>query len=291
MGPIDIALWDIAGKVYDAPVYELLGGFRTSLPAYASTYHGDENGGLDEPRGVRRLRRAVQGDGLPGLQDPRLGQRPDRSARPRPCWRHARRVGDDMDLMLDPACEYNTWGDALKVGKACDEAELLLVRGPVQGRRHLGLRAPQAAPDHQDPDPARRARPRPRAARRPDRRRRAPTTSAPTPTTTWRHHRRDEDRPRGGGAWARLRDPRARARRTATAWRRSATPTTTSSGWCTRGLERRSEHCPVYADDYSDDLDAVDEHGHVPVPQGPGLGVQIDWDWVAKAEVGKVVYE
>jgi len=31
------------------------------------------------------------------------------------------RVGDEMDLMLDPACEYETFADALEVGRACDE--------------------------------------------------------------------------------------------------------------------------------------------------------------------------
>jgi L-alanine-DL-glutamate epimerase-like enolase superfamily enzyme len=39
IGPIDVALWDVAGKLYDAPVSELLGGFRRTLPAYASTYY------------------------------------------------------------------------------------------------------------------------------------------------------------------------------------------------------------------------------------------------------------
>jgi D-galactarolactone cycloisomerase len=34
---IDIALWDIAGKHFDAPVYQLMGGaYRTSIPAYAT---------------------------------------------------------------------------------------------------------------------------------------------------------------------------------------------------------------------------------------------------------------
>ena len=49
-GPIDIALWDLAGKKYGTPVARLLGGFRWRLPTYASTYHGQEDrGGLDTP--------------------------------------------------------------------------------------------------------------------------------------------------------------------------------------------------------------------------------------------------
>jgi L-alanine-DL-glutamate epimerase-like enolase superfamily enzyme len=43
---VDIALWDLAGKKLNASVCELLGGYRKRLPAYASTYHGDHNGGL-----------------------------------------------------------------------------------------------------------------------------------------------------------------------------------------------------------------------------------------------------
>ena len=50
IGPVDIALWDFAGKYYDAPIHELLGTYRERLPAYASTYHGDTNGGLETPQ-------------------------------------------------------------------------------------------------------------------------------------------------------------------------------------------------------------------------------------------------
>ena len=46
-GPLDIALWDLAGKKYGASVSELLGGYRKRLPVYASTYLGDSEGGLD----------------------------------------------------------------------------------------------------------------------------------------------------------------------------------------------------------------------------------------------------
>ena len=48
---------------------------------------------------------------------------------------------------------------------------------------------------------------------------------------------------------------------------------------------------PVYACDYSDELDAVDARGHVKVPDGPGLGVPIDWDWVRAHQTDEVVYE
>ena len=42
MAPVDNALWDLAGKYYDAPIYKLLGGYKESVPCYASTYHGDD---------------------------------------------------------------------------------------------------------------------------------------------------------------------------------------------------------------------------------------------------------
>lgn len=48
---------------------------------------------------------------------------------------------------------------------------------------------------------------------------------------------------------------------------------------------------PIYADGYSDELDAIDANGQVPVPTGPGLGVTIDWDWVRAHDINKVVYE
>ena len=46
---VEMALWDLAGKYYQAPIYRLLGGYKERLPCYASTYHGDTSGGLDSP--------------------------------------------------------------------------------------------------------------------------------------------------------------------------------------------------------------------------------------------------
>ena len=46
------------------------------------------------------------------------------------------RVGDRMDLMLDPACELKKFGHALKVGWACDYEEPSgWLRVPISGSK------------------------------------------------------------------------------------------------------------------------------------------------------------
>ena len=42
------------------------------------------------------------------------------------------RVGGKMDLMLDPACSYDTFGDAVKVGRACDDHNFYWYEDPFQ---------------------------------------------------------------------------------------------------------------------------------------------------------------
>jgi L-alanine-DL-glutamate epimerase-like enolase superfamily enzyme len=50
LGPIDVALWDLAGTRYGEPVSALLGGYRESVPAYASTFFADDApDGLNSP--------------------------------------------------------------------------------------------------------------------------------------------------------------------------------------------------------------------------------------------------
>ncbi len=40
-----------------------------------------------------------------------------------------------------------------------------------------------------------------------------------------------------------------------------------------------------------DELDSVDENGCVEVPEGPGLGVAFDRDWIENHKTGEMVYE
>ena len=131
LGPIDVALWDLAGKVYNAPVYELLGGWRKTLPCYASTMHGDRNGGLDSPQAFADFAVKCKEMGYPafkihGWGDYKIDQEIEAVLRVREA------VGPQMDLMADPACEINTWLEAVKLGKACDEANYLWLEDPYK---------------------------------------------------------------------------------------------------------------------------------------------------------------
>jgi L-alanine-DL-glutamate epimerase-like enolase superfamily enzyme len=49
-GALDIAVWDLCAKMKSTSVKSMLGGYRDTLPTYASTYHGQETpGGLCSP--------------------------------------------------------------------------------------------------------------------------------------------------------------------------------------------------------------------------------------------------
>ncbi len=49
---------------------------------------------------------------------------------------------------------------------------------------------------------------------------------------------------------------------------------------------------PIYADRrWLDELDSVDANGCVDVPDGPGLGVPLDWDYINAHKSGETVFE
>ena len=112
-------MWDWQGHALNCSVSTLLGGHRKLLPAYASTYHGDRNGGLDskEAFGEFALHCKEMGYKAFKIHGWHEGNAKEEAA----LVLHVRKVvGDDMALMLDPACELRTFADALYVGRACD---------------------------------------------------------------------------------------------------------------------------------------------------------------------------
>ena len=46
----------------------------------------------------------------------------------------------------------------------------------------------------------------------------------------------------------------------------------------------------IYAN-YVDGLENIDSDGNVDVPEGPGFGVEYDWDWIDSHSNGKKVIE
>jgi L-alanine-DL-glutamate epimerase-like enolase superfamily enzyme len=128
LGPIDVALWDLAGKDYGAPVSELLGGYRERIPAYASTYWGDTEGGLTTPEDYADFAADCADRGYPAFKIHPHGD-PDLDIEI--CEAVAERVGNEMQLMLDPASEYTTFGETLRVGWALDRADFFWYEDPM----------------------------------------------------------------------------------------------------------------------------------------------------------------
>jgi L-alanine-DL-glutamate epimerase-like enolase superfamily enzyme len=274
-GPLDIALWDLAGKKLGASVSELLGGYRARLPAYASTYHGDRNGGLDSKEkyaafaeqchamGYRAFKIHGWNDGNPREEAENL--------------LHVRKVmGDRMTLMIDPACELRTFADALYVGRACDEANYFWYEDPFRDSgtsafAHRKLRE-----------------------------------MIRTPILQTEHVRGVEPKAdflvQGGTDFLRV-DPEydmgitgamkiahlgeafgidVEIHACGPAHRHCMSAMRNSNFYevALVGPDTPNAVPPVYACGYSDQLDCVAQDGCVPVPAGPGLGVVYDWQFI-----------
>lgn len=290
MGPLDIALWDFAGKYRDAPIHELLGSYRNRFPAYASTYHGDENGGLDSPDAYADFAEECQAMGYPGFKIHGWGgSDASRDLDREIATVHAvgRRVGDEMDLMLDPACELETFADALALGKACDDEDFYWYEDPYRdggisqhGHRKLGdmLETPILQTEH-------------------IRGLEVHTDFVANEATDFVRADPEYD---GGitGAMKIARmtegfglDVEFHAPGPA---QRHCIAATRNANYYEMALvhpECQNTPPPVYEGGYSDFIDTVDDKGTVSVPTDPGLGVSYDWDYIMTNKMGGRVYE
>ncbi|MBC7237663.1 MAG: enolase [Chloroflexi bacterium] len=123
LSAIDLALWDLAGKVAGLPVFKLLGGYRDKVPAYASTMCGDDiPGGLDSPESYADFAQACVEQGYKAFKlhtwMAPLGPDPKRDVAA--CAAVRERVGPEIDLMLDCHHDYSRT-EALYIGRALEE--------------------------------------------------------------------------------------------------------------------------------------------------------------------------
>ena len=285
-GPIDIALWDWAGRHYGAPIAELLGGYRKRLPAYASTYHADRAGGLHTKEAFVDFARQCRTLGyrafkVHGWNDGNAREEAEN------VLHLAKHVGHEMTLMLDPACELRTFADALYVGRACDDAGFFWYEDPYRdggtsAYAHKKLRE-----------------------------------MIKTPLLMTEHVRGVEPKAdfvlAGGTDFVRV-DPEydmgitgalkianmaeslgldCEIHASGPAHRHLMSALRNSNFYevALVGPDCPNALPPVYACGYSDQLDCVDADGTVGVPDGPGLGVTYDWDYIAKHRTALHVFE
>ena len=283
--PIDIALWDIAGKLYDQPIYKLLGGYKDSIPCYASTYHGDHQpDGLSSPEAFADFAEQCLELGYPAFKIHGWGRAPV-SQEVANVHAVGKRVGGKMDLMLDPACELMTFGDAVKVGWACDENRFFWYEDPyrdggISQFAHRKLRQLINTPILQT-EHVRSLEPHIdfALADATDYVRGDVGYDGITGVTKLAHACE------ALGIDIEFHGPGPAQRQCMAAIR--------NTNYYEMGLlhpKAPASHEPNLYIDYHDDLEAIDSNGHVSIPQGPGLGVDINWEWVERNRVSVVEY-
>ena len=286
IGILDIALWDLAGKHHAAPVYQLLGGYRTRLPAYASTLHGDRLAdGLSSPEAYADFAEQCLELGYPGfkMHGWSKGDVAEEAAMIRAV---ADRVGGRLHIMYDSSSNLRTLSDAILIGKVCDECGLLWYEDPysdggISVRGHQMLKQ---------------------------------SVKTPIMITEFVHNVETmtdilvagaSDFARGdpdydGGLTGCLKRAAAaeglgmdiEVHSCGPAMRHWMAATRNANFYEVNLVHPKAPnawHLPIYADDYSDQLDCVDADGCVSVPDGPGFGMAYDWDAIERRLVERTV--
>ena len=141
---IDVALWDIAGKVAGLPLYRLLGGCRDRVEAYASGGFYQEGKSIDDLAGEAEGYRAR---GFKGMKM-KIGRNPSTQTHLRHLVDHAelcevepeediarvaavrKALGPHAKLMVDVNCAWSP-AMAIRMGRALEPYDLYWIEEPV----------------------------------------------------------------------------------------------------------------------------------------------------------------
>ena len=132
LSAIDIALWDIAGKLAGLPLYRLLGGSpRQDLPAYASLLR------YGEPRAVMHYTERALKRGYRHIKLHEITEAPIKAAR--------EVAGADLPIMVDCNCSW-TIDEAIAMARKLQPLNLKWLEEPVwPPEDHRGLARVQSA--------------------------------------------------------------------------------------------------------------------------------------------------
>lgn len=275
LATIDCALWDFAGRLTGMPVHKLLGGSREKVLAYASSMCGDDiPGGLGEPEDYANFAKDCQARGYKAfkLHTWMSPYGPDLKRDIAACRAVREAVGPEMKLMLDPHHHYSR-EEALYLGRALEELDFYWMEEPMDEHSTSSyvwltenLRLPICGPETAEGQYYTRAEWIVRGAMDIVRAG-VSDVGGITPTMKTVHlaesfHLRTEIH--GGGA-TNLQVLGAMA---------------IPGEMYERGLLHPHVDFDAEKPWLKRVIDPVDSEGYVPIPQGPGLGEEIDWDFI-----------
>ncbi|PJG50067.1 mandelate racemase [Bradyrhizobium forestalis] len=140
LGGIDIALWDIKGKYFDAPVHQLLGGAqRSRISAYATGLYRRQ--AADPINYLAQEAAGYVAEGFPALKL-RVGFGVDEDAAVTRAVREA--IGPDVALMVDANHAYDSVA-AIRLGRMIEQHDIGWFEEPVPPEDVAGYRAVKSA--------------------------------------------------------------------------------------------------------------------------------------------------
>ena len=146
--PLDLALWDLMGKVQNKPVYELLGGNSGKLRLYAST------GVVRPPAEMAEQARVLVDEGFKAIKI-RIGRR-DLEKDVEALRAVRKEIGDDTEIMVDAnqawrmpwdVSDWWTYDDARVMIEKTKELRLYWLEEPLHRGDFEGLQQLRSIPD------------------------------------------------------------------------------------------------------------------------------------------------
>lgn len=132
---VDCALWDLAGRAANTPVYKLIGAYRDKVLAYGSIMCGDEiEGGLATPEDYGRFAETLVKRGYKGIKlhtwMPPVSWAPDVKMDIKACAAVREAVGPNIRLMID-AFHWYSRTDALELGRGLEKLDFDWIEEPM----------------------------------------------------------------------------------------------------------------------------------------------------------------
>lgn len=259
LGELDVALWDIKGKAANMSIASLLGIFRTRVPSYKTAPYF-----LPNPEDVFEAAKCTKAAGYWGCKF-NFTEGPKRDL---PRLRAAREaVGEGFPLMMDGSSFY-TFTQALEVGRVLDELHFHWFEEPVYDRQ-IGL-LKQLSNELSVPILA------------------AETVSLAELPEFLRQNAVDLARGdvhiKGGITGLR------KAMATCELFGMNLEIHTATVplldianlhvACATENCEFMESHHPMFRFALKESSLEIDQEGYLNLPEGPGLGIELDWDWI-----------